>query len=313
MGRRCSHCGNNGHNSRTCSSYRSTAGGGGGGGLRLFGVQLQMDASTMKKSFSLECLPSSSAAAAAAAATAVGGAYPSSAPSFPSSSSPSSSSSSLASIEEAADKVASGYLSDGLMGRAQERKKGVPWTEEEHRTFLVGLEKLGKGDWRGISRYFVTSRTPTQVASHAQKYFLRQTSLTKKKKCRSSLFDVVGSCGGGSAQHSRGKDPAASRAPHASPALSLLTAGTGSNTCREIDLNTAEEVTQLASCPPQQPAPPSLPSELISGALSQPSGMVSVQVPLHLPNLELTISSPVLDQSGSPPASAFFAKGVTVT
>ena len=55
--------------------------------------------------------------------------------------------------------------------------------------FLYGLEKLGKGDWRGISRNFVTTRTPTQVASHAQKYFLRQSSLNKRKR-RFSLFDM---------------------------------------------------------------------------------------------------------------------------
>ncbi|MFS7940571.1 putative transcription factor MYB-HB-like family [Helianthus anomalus] len=39
----------------------------------------------------------------------------------------------------------------------------IPWTEEEHKLFLLGLQKVGKGDWRGISRNFVKTRTPTQV------------------------------------------------------------------------------------------------------------------------------------------------------
>lgn len=56
--------------------------------------------------------------------------------------------------------------------------------------FLVGLQKLGKGDWRGIARNFVVSRTPTQVASHAQKYFIRQNNGTRRKR-RSSLFDMA--------------------------------------------------------------------------------------------------------------------------
>jgi len=67
---------------------------------------------------------------------------------------------------------------------------GVPWTEEEHKLFLLGLQKVGEGDWRGISRNFVKTRTPTQVASHAQKYFLRRSNLNRRRR-RSSLFDIT--------------------------------------------------------------------------------------------------------------------------
>lgn len=86
-----------------------------------------------------------------------------------------------------------GYASEDFVAgssSSRERKKGTPWTEEEHRMFLLGLQKLGKGDWRGISRNYVTTRTPTQVASHAQKYFIRQSNVSRRKR-RSSLFDMV--------------------------------------------------------------------------------------------------------------------------
>lgn len=72
----------------------------------------------------------------------------------------------------------------------QERRKGIAWSEEEHRLFLQGLEKYGKGDWRSISRNFVITRTPTQVASHAQKYFIRLNSMNKDRR-RSSIHDIT--------------------------------------------------------------------------------------------------------------------------
>ena len=53
---------------------------------------------------------------------------------------------------------------------------------------MLGLQKYGKGDWKNISR-IIKTRNPTQVASHAQKYFLRQASSNKGK--RRSIHDMV--------------------------------------------------------------------------------------------------------------------------
>ncbi|XP_010918640.1 transcription factor MYBS3 [Elaeis guineensis] len=258
MGRKCSHCGNNGHNSRTCSSPRGVVS---NGGLRLFGVQLHV-AFPMKKSFSMECLASSSYLASSSPCSST------------------SSSSSLVSIDETTEKFSNGYLSDGLLGRTPERKKGVPWTEEEHRSFLIGLEKLGKGDWRGISRKFVTTRTPTQVASHAQKYFLRQTSLSKKKR-RSSLFDVVASCDRADqvTDSSKFKEPCSSNELHI-PTLSLKTTDYEASEIIAVDLNSSEQEAQLPSSLTLMPKSSFCP-------LSQPKPHVHLS-PL---NLELSISS----------------------
>lgn len=97
MGRKCSHCGTIGHNSRTCTSLRGATTS--FVGLRLFGVQLDStNCVSIKKSFSMDSLPSSSS---------------------------SSFSSSRLTIDENSDRTSFGYLSDGLLARAQERKKGI--------------------------------------------------------------------------------------------------------------------------------------------------------------------------------------------
>ncbi|XP_021825325.1 transcription factor KUA1 isoform X1 [Prunus avium] len=160
MTRRCSHCSHNGHNSRTCPNR----------GVKLFGVRLT-DGS-IRKSASMGNLSHYAGSSS--------GLHPNN---------PGSPGDTTNDHAGAAD----GYASEDFVpgsSSSRERKKGTPWTEEEHRMFLLGLQKLGKGDWRGIARNYVISRTPTQVASHAQKYFIRQTNVSRRKR-RSSLFDIV--------------------------------------------------------------------------------------------------------------------------
>lgn len=56
------------------------------------------------------------------------------------------------------------------------------------RLFLIGLSVHGRGEWRTIAKNFVITRTPTQVASHAQKYYNRK--LVLKEKRRHSIHDI---------------------------------------------------------------------------------------------------------------------------
>uniref|UniRef100_A0A1J3DS03 Transcription factor MYB1R1 n=1 Tax=Noccaea caerulescens TaxID=107243 RepID=A0A1J3DS03_NOCCA len=162
MTRRCSHCNHNGHNSRTCPNR----------GVKLFGVRLTEG--SIRKSASMGNLSHYTGSGSGGH-----GGNGSNTPGSPG---------------DVPDHVAGdGYASEDFVAgssSSRERKKGTPWTEEEHRMFLLGLQKLGKGDWRGISRNYVTTRTPTQVASHAQKYFIRQSNVSRRKR-RSSLFDMV--------------------------------------------------------------------------------------------------------------------------
>ncbi|GFZ07771.1 homeodomain-like superfamily protein [Actinidia rufa] len=51
-------------------------------------------------------------------------------------------------------------------------------------------KKEAKGTGEEFLRNFVKTRTPTQVASHAQKYFLRRNSINRRRR-RSSLFDIT--------------------------------------------------------------------------------------------------------------------------
>ncbi|KAK1311973.1 hypothetical protein QJS10_CPA07g00859 [Acorus calamus] len=155
--------------------------------------------------------------------------------------------------------VAGGYVSDdaahGSGSSNRGRKKGIPWTEEEHCMFLVGLKKLGKGDWRGIARDYVVSRTPTQVASHAQKYFIRQTNSTRRKR-RPSLFDMVSEASQPAVEeslhhHSPSPEPETAYPPLPPSNLSLD---------QEPEPMEAEATMELNETPPQPKFPPMIPA-----------------------------------------------------
>ncbi|CAK8537981.1 unnamed protein product [Lathyrus sativus] len=50
------------------------------------------------------------------------------------------------------------------------KKRIHHWNKQQHRLFLEGLERYGKGNWKKISKH-VVSKSWIQVARHAQRYF----------------------------------------------------------------------------------------------------------------------------------------------
>lgn len=58
---------------------------------------------------------------------------------------------------------------------------GLPWTEEEHARFILGLEQFPEGPWRRIAEV-VGSRNARQTMSHAQKYRMKIQRRERKKQ-----------------------------------------------------------------------------------------------------------------------------------
>jgi len=58
-----------------------------------------------------------------------------------------------------------------------------------NRLFVLGLVKHER-NWKEISNNFVPSKTSSQIASHAQKYFIRQ-NISKEEKKRKSIHDIT--------------------------------------------------------------------------------------------------------------------------
>ncbi|KAJ1386476.1 hypothetical protein SESBI_40779 [Sesbania bispinosa] len=132
MTRRCSHCSHNGHNSRTCPNR----------GVKLFGVRLT-DGS-IRKSASMGNL--THYAGSGSGPLHAGSNNPGSPGETPD-------------HAAAADGYASEDFVPGSSSSSRERKKGVPWTEEEHRMFyldcrswvkVIGVELQGTMLYQGL-------------------------------------------------------------------------------------------------------------------------------------------------------------------
>lgn len=65
----------------------------------------------------------------------------------------------------------------------------IQWSREEHKRFLIGLKEKGRGNWKEIAVKYVKTRNKSQVASHAQKYYLHQKASHQNKQ-RRSVFDM---------------------------------------------------------------------------------------------------------------------------
>ncbi|XP_050918077.1 transcription factor MYBS3 [Lathyrus oleraceus] len=47
----------------------------------------------------------------------------------------------------------------------------VPWSQQEHDLFVMGLTEYGKGKWSKIAKHYVCNKTPQQVQCYARSFF----------------------------------------------------------------------------------------------------------------------------------------------
>ncbi|KAI9120415.1 hypothetical protein K1719_007448 [Acacia pycnantha] len=83
------------------------------------------------------------------------------------------------------------YMDSSANNQPPKHNRRSSWTLEEHTLFLLGVQKYGRGHWRNVSKYAVMTRVATQVASHAQKFYIRQKERETRQHTRASIHDIT--------------------------------------------------------------------------------------------------------------------------
>jgi len=97
------------------------------------------------------------------------------------------------------------------------------WTEDEHKRFVAAIRKFGPKDVKAISKA-VRTRTPVQVRTHAQKYFLKIARDRKKQEVSDSTEGTEASLEGSHAYLSS-CDMLLDDAPDAAAAAAVAASG----------------------------------------------------------------------------------------
>ncbi|KAI5418885.1 transcription factor MYBS3 isoform X2 [Lathyrus oleraceus] len=71
----------------------------------------------------------------------------------------------------------------------------VPWSQQEHDLFVMGLTEYGKGKWSKIAKHYVCNKTPQQVQCYARNFFkylpASYVDRFKRKKLSSNTNNFV--------------------------------------------------------------------------------------------------------------------------
>ncbi|KAI9124662.1 hypothetical protein K1719_004584 [Acacia pycnantha] len=83
------------------------------------------------------------------------------------------------------------YLDSSANNQPPKYNRRSSWTLEEHTLFLLGVKKYGWGHWKNVSKYAVMTRDASQVASHAQKFYIRQKERETREHARGNIHDIT--------------------------------------------------------------------------------------------------------------------------